>query len=59
MAALDVLEKIDVDVGMEAAFICFATLPTCASWASLSNVAIFPSFSRPHLLERVAAAKLP
>ena len=31
IAALAVFEKKVVDVGMECAFVCFATLPACAS----------------------------
>ena len=59
IAALADFEKVVVDAGMEVVFVCFATLPACASWASLSNTAILPSLSMLHLLESAAATKLP
>ena len=51
MAALVVLENVVVDAVMRTAFVFFITLLTCASWASLISVAIFPSFNKLHLLE--------
>ena len=59
IVVLVVLEKVDVKAEVKAAFVSFATRPVWASWASVSNTVILPSLSRLHLLERVAAAKLP
>ena len=59
MSALAVLEKVVVEDEMEAAFVCFAALPTFASWASLISTSILPSFTMLNLLVRAVAAKLP
>ena len=59
IAALVVLEKVDVEAEVEEAFNDLATLSVWASWASVRRTESFSSLNRLHLRARAAAAKLP
>ena len=59
IAALAVLEKVVVEAYVESVFVSCATRLVWASWASVSNTEILPSLNKLHLLDKVAAAKLP